>query len=828
MLFTKLPLSPMDLVSKRALVAVAAGMVVTAGSGLGAKNLAGSGPSSSTAPAVSAQASARGAAESDAARHRAVFDQYCVTCHNDALVSGADDARSPLVAQLCAAGISLDTMSLADIARDAADWERVVRKLRAGVMPPAGRPRPDEATLDALVAWLEAELDLAAAADPDPGRTATLHRLNRAEYQNAIHDLLAVEIDIVDHLPADDSSYGFDNIGGVLRMSEALLERYLDAARTVSRMAVGAALPAPQLDVYRSRQDLQQHDRIDGLPFGTRGGMSIDHFFPQNAEYAIDIVVQGARRLDEPHPLEVSIDGEQVALFAFEPSRTRVGLRVPVTAGPHAIDVVYHGNPRALAEEVREPFPNPTIEGNAGGPGGLMPFVDSVTVSGPFGSAGSGRTPSRDRVFVCRPLTAADEEPCARSILSTLARRAYRGQQTDDDVDVLLDFYRAGRLADGDDGGSFDDGIELALRRLLVSPQFLFRIEAPPPGLAPGTRYRVGNLALASRLSFFLWSSIPDDELLDVAEQGRLGEPVELERQVRRMVTDPRAAALTRNFVGQWLQLRNLTTDARPGFPYSLAFDETLRRGLLRETELFVDSIVRENRSVLELLTADYTFLNERVAEHYGLPDVQGSHFRRVSLSPDSPRRGLLGHGSILTVTSHAIRTSPVLRGKWVLDNVLGTPPPDPPPNVPALVDRRTQAKMATMRERMAAHRTNPSCAACHNLIDPAGFALERFDAIGRWRTVDESFNTLDTTGALPDGTTFDGVAGLRAALVRKPRRFVTTVTEKLLTYALGRGLEHYDMPAVREIIDMAAADEYRFQTVVLGVVRSYPFLNRR
>ncbi len=771
-----------------------------------------------------------------AASHQEVINRYCVTCHNDRLVNGAlgDSADAPasaLVAQLRAADIALDMLDVGDVAAHPAEWERVVRKLRAGVMPPAGRPRPDEKTQDALVAWLEAELDQAQRSNPDPGRTATFHRLNRAEYRNAVRDLLALDLDIVDFLPADDSSFGFDNIGGVLRMSDSLLERYLGAAKTIARMAVGSPPPTPQSEVYRNAQDLQQHDRIEGLPFGTRGGMSAIHFFPQDAEYEVSIVLTRARGREEPHPLEVTVDGERVQLFGGEDARsTTFEVRTPVSAGPHEVVVAFHRNPRSLVEQVREPFQNPRVSGNSGGPGGSIPFVSSVTIAGPFAPTGPGATPSRDRVFLCRPASAtrADEIACARSIVSSLARRAYRGQVAPDDVDVLFSFYEAAR----DAGAGFEDGIELALRRLLVSPQFLFRISIPPAGrdadAAVGVPYALDDVALASRLSFFLWSSIPDEELLEVAGRGGLRDPVERDRQVARMLRDHRSEALTANFAGQWLQLRNLATAIRPGDPFSLAFGEALRQGLLRETELFFDSVIREDRSVVELLTADYTFLNERVAEHYGISNIQGSHFRRVRLPADSPRRGLLGHGSILTLTSHAIRTSPVLRGKWVLDNVLGTPPPEPPPNVPALPDKKTQAKVATMRDRMAAHRTNPTCAACHRLIDPAGFALENFDAIGRWRLVDESYNPIDATGALPDGTRFDGVSELRAALVRRPERFVTTVTEKLLTYALGRGLEHYDMPAVRTIIKDSANDQYRFQSLIRGVVNSYPFLNRR
>ncbi len=763
----------------------------------------------------------------------ALLARYCVTCHNE---------------RIRTAGLALDGLDSSNVSSHPDVWEKVVRKLRGAVMPPVGRPRPDEAEYDRVASWLEAELDGAWAAAPDPGRTETFHRLNRAEYGNAVRDLLALDIDVDDFLQADDASYGFDNIAGVLRMSQSLMERYLAAARTISRMAVGSPPPAVDSVVYRVADDMQQQHRVEELPFGTRGGLLVEHFFPQSAQYDIRIEVGNDRGLRGSHRMEVTVDGEQVQVFevgqpppdsSARPTTNTAAIvyatdgvydvRVPVAGGPHDIGVTFHKQPTPLVEQVREVFENPTIANNVG-VGGRMPTVTTVTIAGPYSPEGSGETPSRQRIFTCRPATAAEETPCAATILATLARRAYRGFVADGDVDVLLDFYHAGRSR----GGSFEDGIELALRRLLVSPEFLYRIEAdpaaassPPSVGSPGV-YRLGGLELASRLSFFLWSSIPDEELLDAAEQGLLDDPAQLERQVRRMLADPRSAALTENFAGQWLQLRNLETVVRPGDPYSRTFDESLRQGLLRETKLFIDSILREDRGLLEILTADYTFLNERVARHYGLLDVQGSHFRRVTLPASSPRRGLLGHGSVLTLTSHAIRTSPVNRGKWILVNILGTPPPDPPANIPALDDRKTQAKVATLRERMSRHRANPACANCHNIIDPAGFALENFDAVGRWRLVDESFNTIDASGALPDGTRFDGVAELTAALTRRPERFVTTVTEKLLTYALGRGLEHYDMPAVRRIVREAAGDDYRFRTIVTGIAGSYPFLHRR
>ena len=764
-----------------------------------------------------------------ATEYRALLDDYCVTCHSQRIVDGQNEPATALTSQLRAVGLALDALDLSAIAADAAHWEPVVRKLRAGLMPPAGRRRPDQALLDEFRAWLETELDGAAAASPDPGRTATFHRLNRAEYHNAIRDLLALEIDVVDFLPADDASFGFDNIGGVLRISQSLLERYLNASRVISRLAVGSPPPAPFSEEFRTAQDEQQQDRATGMPFGTRGGMLVPYHFPLDADYDLKIRVSGARGLDEQNRIEVTVDGEPIDLSAVELGSS-IELRMPITAGPHDIGVTFYRNPPVLVEQVRERFQNPRTAGNSGGPGGSMPTVTSLTIAGPYDIRGPGITPSRDKVFVCQPVTGSEELDCARTILAGLARRAYRRPVPSADVEVLIEFFEMGRV-NGDGSAAsrgFDSGIELALRRLLVSPEFLVRIEADPTGVASDTPYAVTDIELASRLSFFLWSSIPDDELLDLAERGVLSQPAELDRQVRRMIADPRSKELTTNFTGQWLQLRNLATVVRPGAPYSVAFDETLRQAMITETELFFDHVVREDRGVLELLTADYTYLNGRLAGHYGIPNVQGSHFRLVTYPASSPRGGLLGQGSILTLTSHAIRTSPVLRGKWILNNILGTPPPDPPPNIPALDDRQTQLRVGTMRERMSAHRDNPVCAACHAMIDPAGFALEGFDAIGRSRVVDEYYNRLDTSGVLPDGTVFDGAAELRAALVARPERFVGTVTEKMMTYALGRGLDYYDMPAVRRIVREAASDGYGMQSIIVGIVNSYPFLYRR
>jgi mono/diheme cytochrome c family protein len=764
----------------------------------------------------------------------AVVNRYCIGCHNARTKSG---------------NLSFADVDLTNASANPEVWERVLRKVGAGMMPPAGMPRPDEATMNGFLASLSGDLDRTFDKNPNPGRTETLHRLNRSEYTNAVRDLLEVDIASADFLPADDASYGFDNMAGVLRLSQSLLERYLSAAKTIARTAVGTPLPAADGATYRVAPDVQQHDRVPGLPFGTRGGTVARHVFPQDGEYEFKIEVAGIASLRTAQKLELTLDGEQVKVFEFAPANQRsadgayevdgqISVKLPVAAGPHDVAVAFYRRPPDLVEQVREPFPNPRISGNDGGPGGSMPVVSSVSVMGPYDPKGPGDTPSRRRIFVCHPTGAAQEATCAKTILDRLARRGYRGNKSPADVATLLSFYNATRK----DGGSFDAGIESAVRRLLVDPNFLFRIESQPvstPARTAGVTaravqgqgapsvYRIGDLELASRLSFFLWSSIPDDELLDVAAQGRLKDPAVLEHQVRRMLADRRSVALTRNFAGQWLLVRNIGT-VRPGDPFSLAFDETLRDAMNRESELFFDSVIRENRPVTELLTARYTFLNERLASHYGMTGIQGTQFRRVELPADSPRGGILGQAAVLTVTSHAIRTSPVLRGKWILNNILGSPPPDPPPNVPALPEAKTQAKVQTMRQRMAAHRSNPVCATCHNMIDPAGFALESFDAIGRFRTVDESFNAIDASGQLPDGSKFSGVAELKQVLASRPERFTRTLAEKMLTYALGRGLEYYDMTAVRRIVADAAKDDYKFQSLIVGIVQSYPFLNRK
>jgi len=754
--------------------------------------------------------------------HREVINRYCISCHNGRLKSG---------------GLALDAFVAADVPQNPEAWEKVIRKMRARQMPPVGRPRPDDATYQATIGSLEQALDRAAAAHPNPGRTDTLRRLNRTEYQNAIRDLLALDVDVSALLPKDDASHGFDNVG-VGELSPTLLERYLAAAQKVSRLAVGSPLPSPASHVVVLPADLTQEDHLDGLPLGTRGGTVVRYTFPLDGEYDIQVRLSRDRNenvegLTEAHQLELSLDGKRLELLTIKPNRNQSGTyyadeavdknlktRARVPAGAHELTVTFPRRTFALAETERQPY---IAHFNMDRHPRIQPAVYSVSITGPFDAAAASDTPSRRRLFVCRPAGpgASAEADCARTIVSTLARRAYRRPVTDADLQAPLAFYKEARSQ-----GGFDAGIEMALRAILASTEFLFRVERDPRGTAPGTDYRISDLELASRLSFFLWSSIPDEPLIDLAVGGKLKDPAVLEQQTRRMLADPRADSLVTNFAAQWLYLRNLAAqspDARM-FP---DFDDNLRQSFKRETELFFESIVKEDHSVLDLLRANYTFVNERLARHYGIPNVYGSRFRRVTLGEGSERGGLLGQGSILTVTSYANRTSPVLRGKWILENILGTPPPAPPPNVPPLSDNSGGGRALSMRERMVQHRANAACSGCHQLMDPAGLSMEHFDAIGRWRTRTEAGTAVDSSGSLPDGATFDGMAGLRSALLHRPELFVSTTTEKLLTYALGRGVEYYDAPAVRAIVRDARQNDYRFSSLVLGVVSSRPFQMR-
>ena len=746
---------------------------------------------------------------------------YCVQCHN---------ARSMI------GGVALDTADIADVGSDVELWERALRKLQARAMPPVGLPRPGETAYAGLVSYLETSLDRLAAEDLNPGRTDTLRRLTRAEYRNAVRDLLALDVDVAALLPRDDASFGFDNVGAV-GLSPLLMERYLSAAQKVSRLAVGPIGLGPDSHVVVLPVDLTQEDHVDGLPFGTRGGAAIAHTFPLDGEYEIQVRLSRNRNenvegLTEPHVMEITLDGERAGLFTVTPDRNRFGdyyadeevdrgleVRVAVPAGPHTIGATFVKKNSALIETERQPY---QAHFNMDRHPRIQPAVRSVAITGPYDATGVGETPSRDRIFTCRPTAPSSERDCAKTIVSNLARMAYRRPVTDRDLDALLGFYDDGRELEG-----FETGIETAVRALLASTEFLFRVERDPSDVTPGVAYRLSDLQLATRLSFFLWSSLPDDELLNRAERGELSDPTVLEAQVLRMLDDPRAASLSTNFASQWLHLRNLDA-AKPNLRAFPDFDENLRQGFRRETEMLFGHIVNEDRSVLELLSADYTFLNERLAKHYGIPNVYGDHFRQVALDPDGERAGLLSHGSVLTVTSYATRTSPVLRGKWILENLLGMPPPPPPPNVPPLEESGPGGQAVSMRERMAQHRANPACAACHQLMDPAGLSMENFDAIGRWRAYGEGRTAIDASGSLPGGLTFDGASGLREAVLSRPDLFVRTMTEKLLTFALGRGVGHHDRPAVRAIVREAAENEYPFSSLVLGITKSVPFQMRR
>jgi hypothetical protein len=759
--------------------------------------------------------------------HLALIDEYCVSCHDE----GQKTAR-----------LALDTLAAQDVSQHPEVWEKVVRKLRARHMPPIGEPRPDDAGYDAVISALESRLDRAAAANPNPGRTATIRRLTRTEYRNAVRDLLALDVDVTSLLPADESSYGFDNVT-VGDLSPTLLDRYVTAAEKISRLAIGRPSRSPGGETIRLRPDLTQEEHIDGLPIGTRGGALIRYAFPMDGEYDIQIRLMRDRDehvegLTEAHELELLLDRERVEVFTVKPPERQAGpsgdqanhehidrhlkVRVPVAAGSHAIGVAFLKKPSVLLETPRQPY---RAHFNFYRHPRVQPAVYSISIIGPYAATGPGDSPSRRQIFGparadTRTPTTATDEAAVKRILTPLLRKAYRRAIGAADLEGPLALYRQARAS-----GDFDAGIEMALAAVLVSPEFLFRVERDPAGIAPAAAYRVSDLELASRLSFFLWSSIPDDELLDVAIAGTLHQPSVLERQVRRMLADARSRALVNNFASQWLHLRNLeaiTPDMRL-FP---DFDDNLRRAFLLETELFFEDVLREDRSVLDLLRADYTFLNERLAKHYGIPNVYGSRFRRVPVDANSWRGGLLRQGSILTVTSYATRTSPVIRGKWILDNLLGVPPPPPLPDVPALRDNTVNGKLS-VRERLAEHRTDTRCASCHNLMDPVGLSLEKFDAIGRRRNIEGGL-PIDASGGFPDGSTFGDVDGLEAALLRRPELFVGAFAEKLQTYALGRGVEYYDAPAIRTIVRDARAQNFRMSAIVIGIVKSQPFQMRK
>ena len=738
--------------------------------------------------------------------HRATLDKFCVTCHN---------------AKLRAAGLLLDSVDLAHPEANAAVWEKVLHKLRAREMPPAGVPHPDNATYESLASDLETALDAAAAARPNPGRPAA-YRLSRFQYANATRDLLALEIDAASLLPADDSGYGFDNIGDVLTVSPVLLEKYLSAAATISRLAVGDSALAPTATEFQVPPATVQTERESrDLPIGSRGGIAVRHHFPLDAEYVVKVRLQRGKDattivgMTEPRELDIRLDGRRLKLFTVggrneaSASSARgepddgLEVRIPVRAGSHLVAATF------LKDTVK---PEGVLD--TSGEQAFFEGVGSVSIAGPYAATGPGDTAPRRKIFVCRPQRSADEETCATTIITTLARRAYRRPIAREEIPSLMTPYRSARTT-----GGFEDGIRLAVQRILVSPNFLFRVEVDPPRAASGSAYRVSDIELASRLSLFLWSSSPDEELLGLAERGRLKDPVVLRRQVARMIADPRSNTLVSNFAGQWLYLRNIEAvlPDPTAFP---DFDENLRAALAKETAMFLESVLREDRSLLDLLRADYTFLNERLARHYGIPGIHGTEFRRVTLTNEE-RKGLLGKGSVLTVTSYPNRTSPTLRGKFILENLLGSPPPPPPPNVPSLKEDKDMSQL-TMRQRLDLHQASPVCSSCHSRMDPLGFALESFDGLGRWRT------GVDSSGTLPDGTTIDGPVGLRKMLLAREEQFVMTATERLLTYALGRGVEPFDMPAVRRIVRDAAPSEYRWSSLIVGIVNSVPFQMRR
>lgn len=748
---------------------------------------------------------------------QATLRKYCTACHSNQNKTG---------------GFSLDPLLSGEMAAHGPEWEKVIRKMRARYMPPSGLPRPDEATYAKVVGSLESAIDSVASTKPNAGRTATFRRLNRAEYRNAIRDLLSIDLDVSALLPPDDASHGFDNVT-VGNLSPVLLERYLAAARKISRLAVGNAGRAPGGDTITLPPDLTQEEHFAQLPLGTRGGTVVPYTFPANATYEFQIRLARDRNehvegLYGPNQVELLMDGKLAQTFTVAPPKgggsdhtavdQHLNVRIPVTAGPHKIAVAFPKLPSALLETERQPY---EAHFNMDRHPRIRPAVYSVSINGPFDVQGAGDSPSRKRVFACTPSSNAEEAACASRILAGLAGKAWRRPVTGGDIQGPLKFFRESRQS----GASFDESIEMGLRSILVSPEFLFRMEKDPAGVAPGSAYRVDELTLASRLSFFLWSSIPDDELLQAAAAGRLRDPATLDRQVRRMLADPRSQAMIDNFAGQWLYLRNLDS-AKPDMRLFPDFDDNLRQAMRRETELLFDSVLREDRNVLDLLRARYTFVNERLAKHYGIPNIYGSRFRRIELDGSQHRGGLLRHASILTITSYATRTSPVIRGKWILDNVLGLPPPPPPGNVPALKEKAASNKPQTMRVRLAEHRENPACAGCHRIMDPVGFTLENYDAIGRWRIREEGA-AVDSSGGLPDGVNCANVDELEKALLNRPELFATTFTEKLLTYALGRGVEPFDAPAVRKIVRESQSRDFRFSSFILAIVNSTPFQMR-
>jgi len=799
------------------------------------------------APAARAQGAAPGSAAPGAATPasppRDLVSRYCVSCHNERLKT---------------ANLSLDKADADHVFNSAETWEKVVVKLRSRAMPPPGSRRPDNATYEAVAAWLETELDREALAHPNPGRPAELHRLNRTEYGNAVRDLLGVEIDANAMLPPDTQAYGFDNNADALAIEPALLDRYLTAASRIARLAIGDPSLRPTFERYTAVKGnsneqtwLWQTDRLgEDFPLGSRGGIATRHYFPLDGEYVFKVRLARTyadlvRGLNVPNEIEIRVDGTRVGTFKLGGG----GAEVVAAAAPAAQDPLGARNPLNDADEglqVRIPLKAglrqvvaTIVKADRIKPEGLGPnripiwtreydvptvpvFISSLLIGGPYNGRVSQDSASRRRIFSCQPASRNEESACATTILSTLARRAYRRQPSEEDVQTLLGFYQQAR-ADGD----FDAGIRASLERVLVSPDFLFRIEADPDPVVRGAAYRVSDVELASRLSFFLWSSIPDDELLDLAIGGKLQDPKTFEQQARRMIADPRArVALVNNFFAQWLQTRNvwlLTPDANRKYPW---FDDNLRAAFVQETELFLDDQLKADHGIVDLLTADYTFLNEQLAWHYGVPGVYGSHFRRVALT-DENRWGLLGKASVLAVTAYPNRTSPTIRGKWLLENILAAPVPPPPANVNTNLEEDKTGKAESVRDMLERHRANPACASCHSRMDPLGFSLENFDALGQWRTLDGS-TPINATGVLLDGTRVDGPAALRRALVAQQEQFVRTVTGKLLTYAVGREMEYYDAPAIRSIVRSAAPDGYRWSSTLLAIVKSQPFQMRR